>query len=186
VNNRALHQTIWEIEHPPNVSGDLPKRLRIAIKEIGVKEIHGPTHNPRVLEYMHATKWGTWVRDDETPWCAGFVGWVMVQAGYKDQIPDYSLGAKSWLNFGKSAHRPVLGAIAVKSRRGGGHVGFVVGATPDGEYLYILGGNQSDAVCVKKYPASVWIDYRIPADYHPSAPKLSEWHGIAGLGGEEA
>ena len=165
------------------VPSTLPKWIRLAIKEIGVKEIHGARNNPRIIEYMNATKWGKWVHDDETPWCAGFVGWCMVNAGYIDDIPDYSLGAKSWLKFGKSAGEPVFGAIAVKSRKGGGHVGFVVGA--DGDYLYILGGNQSDAVCVKRYPRSVWLDFRIPEDYEPTI-ELTKWRGAASLAGSEA
>jgi uncharacterized protein (TIGR02594 family) len=155
------------------------------MNEIGVHEIKGGMHNKRVIEYMQVTKWGKWVHDDETPWCAGFIGWCMVQAGYEDLIPRYSLGAKSWLHFGISAHKPVLGAIAVKSRKGGGHVGFVVGISRGGKYLYILGGNQGDKVSVRKYPAHVWIDFRIPANYTPTR-KLTAWNGRAALAGKEA
>jgi uncharacterized protein (TIGR02594 family) len=170
---------------PIKLSNKVPKWIRIAVLEIGVKEIKGPKHNLRIIEYMNATKWGKWVHDDETPWCAGFIGWCMVKAGYEDEIPDYSLGAKSWLNFGVSAGKPVFGAIAVKSRKGGGHVGFVVGENKARGTLYILGGNQSDAVCVKEYPKSVWIDFRIPEDYTPSI-KLSVWKGPSSLPGSEA
>lgn len=141
----------------------VPLYLGFAQCEIGTKEIHGKTNNPRVIEYMNASKWGKWVKDDETPWCAGFVGWCMIKAGYA--VPDYSLGAKSWANFGKGSY-PVFGALAIKNRAGGGgHVGFIIGETPS--YFYILGGNQSDEVSVKKYSKSSFNTFRIPTDYTP-------------------
>jgi uncharacterized protein (TIGR02594 family) len=182
----AFYGAMFDLLHPPRrVDDDIPEWIRLAVGEIGVKEIKGPKHNKRVIQYMNATKWGKWVKDDETPWCAGFVGWCMVESGYIDDIPDYSLGAVSWLNFGKSAHRPVFGAIAVKKRKGGGHVGFVVGRNKKRGTLFILGGNQSDAVCVKEYPERVWIDFRIPEDYEPDR-ELTVWRGASSLAGSEA
>jgi len=175
----------YKLGRPTQYADGIPNWVQIAIKEIGVKEIKGPKHNPRVIEYMNATKWGKWVHDDETPWCAGFIGWVMVEAGYGDFIPDYSLGAKSWLNFGVSAGKPVFGAIAVKSRKGGGHVGIVVGENKKRGTLYILGGNQSDAVCVKEYPRNVWIDFRVPLGYRATR-ELAVWKGASSLAGSEA
>jgi len=193
VDARALHQTIWELEHrvelpesSSNNKSDIPNWLKIAIGELGVREIHGRRDNPRVLEYLHSATDSSWVEHDETPWCAGFVSWVMRKAGYGSEIPRYSLRAKSWLKFGKSAHYPVLGAIAVKSRRGGGHVGFVVGRDVRRHKLYILGGNQSDKVCVKEYPESVWLDFRIPKNYTPKSYKLTPWRGVATLAGSES
>jgi uncharacterized protein (TIGR02594 family) len=187
VEPEAFFGEMFDVLHPPKVAlvDGVPEWIRLAVGEIGVKEIKGPKHNKRVIEYMNATKWGKWVKDDETPWCAGFVGWCMVNAGYIDDIPDYSLGAKSWLKFGVSAHKPVFGAIAVKSRKGGGHVGFVVGRNRKRGTLYILGGNQSDAVCVKEYPENVWLDFRIPEDYTPKR-KLAVWRGASSLSGSEA
>jgi len=176
---------MWEQANGQKIGGNVPKWIEIGLAEVGVHEIHGSVHNPRVIEYMNATKWGKWVHDDETPWCAGFVGWCMVRAGYGDQIPDYSLGAKSWLKFGKKIKEPVLGAIAVKSRDGGGHVGFVVGRSSGGKYLYILGGNQGDKVSVRKYPRDVWIGFRLPTGYDERI-KLSQWNGASALAGKEA
>ncbi len=179
----TMYENIHGVDIPTD--GTLPVWLNSGLGEIGVHEIKGGTHNKRVIEYMNATKWGTWVHDDETPWCAGFVGWCVVKAGLKEMVPPYSLGAKSWLKFGVSAGKPVLGAIAVKSRRGGGHVGFVVGESRGGKYLYILGGNQGDKVSVRKYLRSVWLDFRVPAGY--KAPKkLTQWNGASSLAGSEA
>ena len=176
-----MYDDLFGLELPSR----LPKWVDIGLKEIGVHEIKGSHHNQRVIEYMNATKWGKWVHDDETPWCAGFIGWCMVQAGYEKQIPDYSLGAKSWLNFGVKVSEPVLGAIAIKSRRGGGHVGIVVGISNGGKYLYILGGNQGDQVSVRKYPKSVWMGFRLPRGYSKRI-KLAQWNGRSSLATTEA
>jgi len=89
----------------------------------------------------------------------------MKEAGYT--IPKHSYRALSWLNFGVKSFIPVYGAIAVKSRRGGGHVGFVVGQSNNGKYLDILGGNQSNEVRVSRYRKDVFKDFRIPTGYIP-------------------
>ena len=155
--------------------------MKIAKKEIGTKEIHGKRHNPRVLEY-HSVSGG--FSTDEVPWCGSFVNWVMRTAGYK--TVSSPARAKSWKNFGKKAKKPIYGAIAVKSRRGGGHVAFVVGQSQDGKYLYVLGGNQHDSVNISKYRKSVWTDFRVPADYDDSKCKLPVYGGGASKGGKES
>jgi surface antigen len=59
------------------------------------------------------------------------------------------------------ATRPPLGAIAVFSRNGGGHVGFVDSVNRDGS-LNIIGGNQSDAVNVRRFDRKRLIALRGP------------------------
>jgi uncharacterized protein (TIGR02594 family) len=148
-----------------------PYWLDLAKKELGVKEIRGSKHNPRVLEY-HSVSGG--FSTDEVPWCASFINFIMLKAGYKG--PKHPAAAKSWLNFGKTAHKPVYGAIAVKSRKGGGHVCFVVGKSNDNKYLYCLGGNQNDEVNIRKYKTNVFLDFRIPLNFEPSE-ELSIYDG---------
>jgi uncharacterized protein (TIGR02594 family) len=154
--------------------------MKIAKKELGTKEIHGKKHNPRVLEY-HSVSGG--FSTDEVPWCGSFVNWVMKQSKYK--TVSYPARAKSWKNFGKKAKKPIYGAIAVKSRRGGGHVAFVVGQSKDGKYLYVLGGNQHDSVNISKYPKSVWTDFRVPSDYDDTKCILPIYDGRSSKGGKE-
>ena len=157
------------------------KWMKIAKKEIGTKEIHGKRHNPRVLEY-HSVSGG--FSTDEVPWCGSFVNWVMRTTGYK--TVSFPARAKSWKNFGKKAKKPIYGAIEVKSRRGGGHVAFVIGQSKDGKYLYVLGGNQHDSVNISKYKRSVWTDFRIPSDYDDSKCELPIYGGSASKGGKES
>jgi uncharacterized protein (TIGR02594 family) len=139
--------------------------IATAKSELGIKEWN-TGDNPEVTKYHDSVNdlhWG-----DNVPWCASFVTWVMKKNGYS--VPRYSARAKSWLEFGRSAGIPAYGAIAVKSRRGGGHVCFVVGATNDGKYLYCLGGNQHDEVCISKYRKEVFLDFRVPNDYNYNIP----------------
>ncbi len=179
VNNKKLAKEIWILRSKPGVNPNYPKWLKIAIEELGTKEILGKASNPRVEQY-HAVAGLPWAKDD-IPWCASFVAFCMKKSGYS--LPKYPARALSWLHWGVSAHQPVLGAIAVKKRKGGGHVTFVVGM--DGDYLYCLGGNQHDAVRVSKYRRDIFIDFRVPADYKEriNPPK---WKGIASLAGKES
>lgn len=134
----------------------VPDYVKIALKEVGVQEIVGKIHNPRVLEYQSTTS-GKYT-DDETPWCGAFVSWVMKQSGIKHSIkvPER---AKEWINFGTNSKNPMLGSIAVKSRVGGGHVCIVVGKSINGKLLCV-GGNQNNQVSISEYDESVFESFR--------------------------
>ena len=183
VNNKKLHAVLEDIYdgtfEKENIVTE-PYWIDIAMKELGVKEIPGPQHNPRVLEY-HSVSGG--FSTDEVPWCASFVNFIMLKAGYKG--PKWPAAAKSWLKFGKSSGQPVYGAIAVKSRKGGGHVCFVVGQSKSGKYLYCLGGNQNDEVNIRRYPKNVFIDFRIPTNYVPKK-EIPIYNKAADISGKES
>jgi len=167
VNNKVLHKKIYAQNSRDETtvveSGThRPSWIKEAYKELGVKEKRGSASNPRVEQYHDAVAgWASW--KDDVPWCGSFVGFIMIKAG-QGKVSN-SFRAKSWKNYGKRVMEPVLGAIAVKDRRGGGHVGFVVGISSNGKYLYILGGNQNDEVNIKRYSKSVFTDLRVPLDY---------------------
>lgn len=126
-----------------------PKWIEIARKYIGTREIKGAQHEPRILRWWKLIKRGG-IKDDETPWCAAFVGGVLEEAGI---ISSRFESAKSYLTWGLRLLSPVNGCIVVFERNGGGHVGFVVGRDKNGNLL-VLGGNQGDAVNVKAFPLS--------------------------------
>lgn len=136
---------------------DIPLHLKIALKEIGTKEIIGPKHSKQVLKY-HSVAGG--FTTDEVPWCGSFVAWVMLQAHY--QIVKYPARALSWKDFGIHIDEPVTGAIAVKTRKGGGHVCIVVGENEDGKLLCV-GGNQNNEVNIATYDKNIFTEFRIPA-----------------------
>jgi len=135
--------------------------VKIAKEELGVTEIRGAGSNKRIEQYHRVAGGYHW--KDDVPWCASFISFIMVKAGYHN-LPKYPFRAKSWLNFGVSVGKPYYGSLAIKSRKGGGHIGIVLGISSDERYLYILGGNQNDKVCIKKYRKSVFIDFRMPND----------------------
>lgn len=126
-----------------------PNWLKIARKYIGTREIKGPKHNSLILRWWQMIKRGG-IKDDETPWCAAFVGGVLEEAGIQSSRFE---SAKSYLTWGKPLSAPVVGCVVVFDRDGGGHVGFVVGRDAAG-HLLVLGGNQGDAVNVKAFQLS--------------------------------
>ena len=136
--------------------------LWLAIQELGVSEAPGDLDNPRIIEYHKATSYGA--KDDEVAWCSAFVNWCMKQAGYQRTG---SAAARSWLNYGDLLPEPEPGCIAVLWRGNPaswqGHVGFyLLESSADHNSIYLLGGNQNDAVSVTTYPKDRVLAYRRP------------------------
>lgn len=132
--------------------------IKEARKLMGVCEIKGPNHHPEIVQMWKDIKRGG-IRDDETPWCAAFVGAMLERAGVRSSRFE---SAKSYLDWGQLLVAPVVGCVVVFTRQGGGHVGFAVGRDKAGNLL-ILGGNQSDAVNIRAFPVSRVSGYRWPA-----------------------
>lgn len=133
-----------------------PSWVQIALAEQGQAEQAGAGHNPRIVDY-HATT-GLRAQDDETPWCASFVGWCLQQADIKGTA---SAAARSYETWGVPLAAPAYGAIVTFTRSGGGHVGFYMGQR-DGRWL-ILGGNQSNRVSIAPYAPDRVTSIRWPA-----------------------
>ena len=132
--------------------------LAEARKHIGLKEIPGAKHNPIIQAWLKDL--GAWWKDDETPWCGVFVAHCL-KAGGRD-IPKNWFRAKEYENYGLKLKQPAYGCIATFTREGGGHVGFVVGETEDGQLL-IQSGNQSNGVNIRAFPKSRATSYRWPS-----------------------
>lgn len=135
-----------------------PKWLAEAREHIGLAEIKGQQHSPEILQMWRDIKRGG-IKDDETPWCAAFVGAMLERTGIRSSRFE---GARSYLQWGETLSQPALGCIVVFSRDGGGHVGFAVGKDRAGNIL-VLGGNQADAVNIRAFPVSRVTGYRWPA-----------------------
>jgi len=134
---------------------------KIAVKEIGVHEWGGMTSNPKILQYHKAAELNWKGITEKTPWCGSFAAWVMKRAGFKP--PHFPARAMSWLKFGRKINHATYGSIAVKKRKGGGHVTFVIGRDPKRfDHVLCLGGNQGDAVSVHSYPENVFLEFRLP------------------------
>ena len=57
----------------------------VAESHVGVKEFPAAKHNPTIVKY-YKDSGHAWVQDDETPWCAAFVGSVLAECGLSGSI----------------------------------------------------------------------------------------------------
>lgn len=141
-----------------------PKWHRAAFLDIGVvKEIPGPEDNPRIIEALRVAGVPAALLHDETAWCGAYVTLRLLEAGIpRDQIPKAGAWARSYLNFGRPCE-PRRGCIVVIERGepgGSAHVGFL--EKIEGGQVWILGGNQSDTVNIKRFPRSAVLGFRWP------------------------
>ena len=73
-------------------------------------------------------------------WCARFMNMVLERTGHHGTGSDL---ARSFASYGQRVSGPQVGAIAVMSRRGGGHVGIVSGVDAQGNPILISGNNRN-------------------------------------------
>lgn len=141
----------------------------VAQSYLGLEEYPGARHNETVVGFAAAVG-HSWVQDDETPWCASFVGAVLAQVG----LPHTGkLNARSYLDWGtpvdlSDAQR---GDVVIFSRGDPngwqGHVAFYAGRDDNGNIL-VLGGNQGNKVSIAPYPLSRLLGVRRAAEQRAS------------------
>lgn len=144
--------------------GLVPSWVIHALAEIGQAEIHGGGTNLRIAQYWKGADIENPVTDDETPWCAAFVG-AMLSSGMI--FGTRKANAKSYLQWGDSLPltAPPLGAIVVLNRPGGdwmGHVAFCAGT--EGTRIHLLGGNQGDRVSIASFDRARIAGIRWPKE----------------------
>jgi uncharacterized protein (TIGR02594 family) len=135
--------------------------LKIAINELGQKEISGSGNNPAIVNYAREAGF-TWVNDDETPWCSIFVNWVAKKAGLQGSN---KTNARSWLLTGLPVdNTPEPGDVVVFWRdqpdSWKGHVGIFFGFSIDARRVYCLGGNQGNQVSISAFPKDTVLGFR--------------------------
>lgn len=131
----------------------------IARGYIGTTEGAGPENNPVIMD-MYASVGHDWVEHDSVAWCAAFVGHCLERAGLRSTR---QLTARSYLEWGvpvesADAQPGDIGVIPRGSSGWQGHVFFI--DRIEGPWVWGLGGNQSDAVTVKRYPVSKLLGVR--------------------------
>lgn len=132
--------------------------LSVALSQFGVKQIQGKKEHPQIVSYFTALDSVTKTYKQNTTWCSAFVNWVAKRAGY-----EYSdkISPRSWLSIGTSTGFPKQGDIVVLSDKNSdntGHVGFFIKESQ--KYVYLLGGNQGNAVSIQAYPKTRVLDFR--------------------------
>jgi uncharacterized protein (TIGR02594 family) len=141
-----------------------PRWLALAWGDLGVAETPGADHTARVVRY-YADVGHAQITNDETAWCAAFLGACLERAGIASTR---SLMARSYLAWGQPLDEFRPGAVAVLSRTADptlGHAGFLVGETTD--QIILLGGNQNDAVTVEAFPRARLLGLRWPSTVIP-------------------
>jgi uncharacterized protein (TIGR02594 family) len=155
------------------------KAFELAKAEIGTVEWKNG-HNPKVVAFFKDSG-NPGVTDDETAWCAAFVGAMLRRAGMKSTG---ALNARSYLDWGKPVDRKDAqpGDVVIFKRGNSswqGHVAFFV--KDRGALLDVLGGNQSDAVNIKGYSTKALLGIRRASDAKAPA-KASVPEAITKLG----
>lgn len=138
--------------------------MRYATELIGLKEIVGSEHEPRVVEFF-AEAGHSWVKDDETAWCMAFVNAMLVRGGWKGTG---KLNARSIENWGQKVSLADirygdLVAIPRGSSAWQGHVFFFVRWLDDKKTkMEGLGGNQSNSVSLAPFKTEDVLYVRRP------------------------
>jgi uncharacterized protein (TIGR02594 family) len=161
--------------------------LTEARKFVGLREIVGSRHEPKIIQFF-AEAGHPGIHDDETAWCAAFVGAMLRKAGYSSTG---ALNARSYLNFGTKLAKPTPGCIVVFKRGSSswqGHVAFFI--ADDGDRIRVLGGNQGNAVSIASYAKADLLGYRWPlvksapaAKSQPKSPTAEKLKNAAKVGG---
>lgn len=156
-----------EVEKAPEVDIYHDQRMMLPLwylharTYIGLKEIAGDKHNPEILKFWKLCHLP--FRTDETAWCAGFVGGVLEECGIRSTRSGL---ARSYLKWGVECE-PFIGCVVVFWRghpdSGSGHVAFLADL-PSKILIPVLGGNQGNQVCVKRYPRARLLGYRKPIE----------------------
>jgi uncharacterized protein (TIGR02594 family) len=134
--------------------------FEIAGRYLGEREISGIKHNPVIVD-MFAKAGNSGIKDDETAWCAAYVGAVLHDAGLRGTG---KLNARSYLNWGKGvafkdAQEGDIVVLWRESRSSWkGHVAFFVRF--EGDNVILRGGNQRDSVSDATYQRHKILDIR--------------------------
>ena len=122
-----------------------------AAKYLGTREIPGPGTNSIIKGWIRAAaKWLDY-DDSSTPWCGCFRGAIGMETS--TGVPAEHYRAKNWLKWGSGVHtirEAIKGDTVILVRKGGFHVALFDRLA--GDYVYLLGGNQGNAVSVAKFP----------------------------------
>lgn len=90
-------------------------------------------------------------------WCGAFVDLVLKRTGRKGG----GNLASAYARYGTRVSSPQVGAIAVITRKGGGHVGVVSGVDSAGNPI-VISGNHNNKVGESVYPRGRIIAYVVP------------------------
>lgn len=201
----ALHAaTVPGSATDPNTAASLAKAsdnspypatpwMETALSLKGLLEAKGKANNPTIMRWAQALPKGVRgyfiANGDATPWCGLFIHNCLAVTLPNEPMPVNPLGALQWgvaSPWGQVLSGPTYGAIAMKSRPGApgsGHVFFVTGA--DADYVYGVGGNQTDSVSETRFLRREIKGYRWPSTVPLPKRQLLLPRGVVALAGRE-
>lgn len=98
------------------------------------------------------------------PWCGDAVESCIAKTLPTEPLPANPFFAQAWASWGTDTVVPLVGSIGViRWNASSGHVGIVAGI--EGNTVYLLGGNQSNAINVSGFSRSKFIAFRWPKTY---------------------
>ena len=138
-----------------------PKLLLAMLAIHGTVETPGKASNPEILSWAKDIGLGHVYKADEIAWCGLATGFAAYKAGYDYAPRGNALWARNWASWGSpvATDKAMLGDVLVFSRGpSSGHVGVYV--AEDATAFHVLGGNQGDAVTIKRIPKARIIAVR--------------------------
>lgn len=161
--------------------GQLPRTIQEAMRLYGTAEVVGKGSNKTIIEWRDELNAAgvkiTGYGDDDIPWCGLFAAIVVHRAG--KQVVKDPLWARNWSLFGTKSPKAGLGDVLVFERGSGGHVGFYV--AEDAAAYHVLGGNQSNKVCITRIEKNRCIAVRRPV--YNNAPASVKSYLVKAAGG---
>ncbi|MBO9401611.1 TIGR02594 family protein [Shimia sp. R9_3] len=153
---------------------------------MGTREVAGPGNNPVIMDM--AADLDIDYAGDDVPWCGLFVAHCIGSTMPAEALPNNPLGARKWMSFGEECE-PQLGAVIVFWRESRaswkGHVGFYAGE--DASHVHCLGGNQSNAVNIRRFPRNRVLGARWPlTGPSQSGVTLQGGSGVQDTDGDES
>lgn len=141
----------------------------------GTSEHPGDPNNPKImaavesigLRWPEHASYAALFTGDEIAWCGCAVAWAMsdndIEPVFGPTDTDKWMWAQAWLDWGVPCP-PILGAVMIFTRSGGGHVTLLEEITSSGDFK-CRGGNQSDTVNTQVFDASTLLGARWPKEY---------------------
>lgn len=148
-----------------NELSGLPNTIKLALAEFGVAEVVGKGSNRTIISWRDELNQAgvkiSGYSDDDIPWCGLFAAIITLRRmGKASEVVKDPLWARNWQEYGVKSPKAGLGDILVFVRNGGGHVGFYV--AEDTSAYHVLGGNQSNKVCITRVAKDRCIAVRRP------------------------
>ncbi len=127
-----------------------PRMLVEGLKTFGTLETPGVANNPTIMSWARELGLQAQYTGDSIPWCGLWMALIAKRSAKR--VVAAPLWALHWAQFDNKVDVPMLGDVLVFKRNGGGHVGLYIGE--DSTAYHVLGGNQSDSVCITRIAKS--------------------------------